>query len=235
MILLIDNYDSFVFNLARYVVELGFETQVVRNDAVTIDDVRRLSPEAVILSPGPCTPSEAGICVDLVRNLADEVPMLGVCLGHQAIAAAFGAEIVRAPEPVHGRTSLITHKRSRLFDGLPAPCRVTRYHSLIVDESSLPDFLSVTSRTSGGLIMAFEHHSLPIFGVQFHPEAVLTQGGHRLLANFLVAAGLLSATSLNSVQNGDTMGSEEIASSFANEHAELNWPSSDTGEKTLHW
>lgn len=239
MILLIDNYDSFVFNLARYLAELGFETQVVRNDEIGIEEVRQLKPQAVILSPGPCTPKEAGICVDLVRELSDDVPMLGVCLGHQAIAAAFGADIVRAPEPVHGRTSLITHDGSRLFDGLPNPCRVTRYHSLVIDESTAPECLSVTSRTTDDLIMAFEHRFLPVFGVQFHPEAVLTQSGHRLLVNFLIAAGLASAASVDLSTVGDALGSDglarEIASSFADCNSDGSWPSSKSGDRTLHW
>jgi anthranilate synthase component 2 len=239
MILLIDNYDSFVFNLARYVVELGFETQVVRNDAISVDDVRRLNPQAVILSPGPCTPNEAGICVELVRELSGEVPILGVCLGHQAIAAAFGAEIVRAPEPVHGRTSQITHDGSRLFAGVQNPCRVTRYHSLVADESSLSHSLKVTARTNDGLIMASEHLSLPVFGVQFHPEAVLTQSGHQLLANFLTAAGLPLNTTASLPATGDALGSEglaqEIASSFAATTDDESWPASDADDRTLHW
>lgn len=239
MILLIDNYDSFVFNLSRYIVELGFETQVVRNDAISVDDVRRLSPQAVILSPGPCTPNEAGICVELVRELSDTTPILGVCLGHQAVAAAFGTDIVRAPEPVHGRTSLITHDDSRLFSGIPNPCRVTRYHSLVVDETSLPGSLRMTARTDDGLIMAFEHLSLPVFGVQFHPEAVLTQSGHRLLANFLTAAGLPLDATGNLPAAGDALGSEglaqEIASSFAVNTDNESWPASDADNRTLHW
>jgi len=245
MILLIDNYDSFVFNLARYLVELGFETQVVRNDAISVEEVRQLSPRAVILSPGPCTPNEAGVCVELVRKLSDDVPMLGVCLGHQAIAAAFGGNVVRAPEPVHGRTSLISHDGSPLFAGVPNPCRVTRYHSLVADESSLPENLRVTARTNDGLIMAFEHDRLPVFGVQFHPEAVLTQGGHQLLANFLTAAGLPSAAKADLSRTGDALGSEglaqEIASSFAsgnslgNASDDGSWPASSTDDRTLHW
>jgi anthranilate synthase/aminodeoxychorismate synthase-like glutamine amidotransferase len=239
MILLIDNYDSFVFNLARYIVELGFETQVVRNDAISVDDVRRLNPQAVILSPGPCTPNEAGVCVELVRELSDAVPILGVCLGHQAIAAAFGANIVRGPEPVHGRTSLISHDGSRLFAEVPNPCRVTRYHSLVADESSLPESLRVTARTDDGLIMAFEHRSQPVFGVQFHPEAVLTQSGHRLLANFLTAAGLPLDATASLPATGDALGSEglaqEVASSFASDADNKNWPASDAANRTLHW
>ena len=239
MILLIDNYDSFVFNLARYIVELGFETQVVRNDAISVDDVRRLNPQAVILSPGPCTPNEAGICVELVRELFDTVPMLGVCLGHQAIAAAFGADIVRAPEPVHGRTSLITHDGSRLFAGVPNPCRVTRYHSLVADETSLPESLQVTARTNDGLIMAFEHLSLPVFGVQFHPEAVLTQDGHRLLANFLTAAGLPVTAAADLSAMSDALGSEGLAqktaASFSSDDEDGGWPFSEQGNRPLHW
>ncbi|MBI1310872.1 aminodeoxychorismate/anthranilate synthase component II [bacterium] len=238
MILLIDNYDSFVFNLARYVVELGFETQVVRNDAISVEEIRGLNPEAVILSPGPCTPNEAGICVDLVRELSDELPLLGVCLGHQAIAAAFGAGIIRAPEPVHGRTSLITHDDSPLFDDVPNPCRVTRYHSLVVDESSLPDSLHVTARTNDGLIMAFEDRVRPVFGVQFHPEAVLTQSGHRLLANFLTAAGLQVNGEPEPAKLGDALGSEgigpEIATAFTDATSH-DWPATDSHGGTLHW
>ncbi len=239
MILLIDNYDSFVFNLARYIVELGLETEVVRNDAISVDDVRRLSPQAVILSPGPCTPNEAGICIDLVRELNDDVPMLGVCLGHQAIAAAFGASIVRATEPVHGRTSLITHDGSRLFAGVPNPCRVTRYHSLVADEASMHDDLRITARTNDRLIMAFEHRSLPVFGVQFHPEAVLTQSGHRLLANFLTAAGLLLDETASLTAMGDALGSEglaqEIVASFSSDDEDGGWPFSEQGDRPLHW
>ncbi len=238
MILLIDNYDSFVFNLARYFEELGFETDVVRNDALGVDDVRSMTPQAVILSPGPCTPAEAGICVDLVRELSDDVPLLGVCLGHQAIAAAYGASIIRAPEPVHGRTSLISHEGNRLFDGLPNPYRVTRYHSLTVEENSLPASLNVTARTNDGLVMAFEHRTSPVFGVQFHPEAVLTQSGHQLLKNFLNAAGLPVATDIDASALGDALGSEglgpEIASSVSNTPP-ADWPGSDPLDPPLHW
>jgi anthranilate synthase/aminodeoxychorismate synthase-like glutamine amidotransferase len=190
MILLIDNYDSFVYNLSRYLAELGCETEVVRNDRASIADVRSRSPSAIVLSPGPCTPAEAGLCVDLVRELSETIPMLGVCLGHQAIGGAFGAEIVRAPEPVHGRTSMIHHSATGLFTGLPNPLTATRYHSLIVAEKTLPAELVVTARTEGGIPMALQHQSRPLFGVQFHPESVLTMAGHHLLANFLTMAGL---------------------------------------------
>ena len=190
MILLIDNYDSFVFNLARYVRELGCETHVVRNDALTVEQVAQLEPDAVILSPGPCTPAEAGICVELVRQLGDRLPMLGVCLGHQAIAAACGARVIRAAEPVHGRASSIIHTGTDLFAGLPNPQQVGRYHSLIVDVADLPAELVVTARTPDGIPMAIAHRTQPLWGVQFHPESILTEGGHALLRNFLHLAGL---------------------------------------------
>jgi anthranilate synthase/aminodeoxychorismate synthase-like glutamine amidotransferase len=189
-LLLLDNYDSFVHNLARYAEELGCATRVVRSDAVSIAEIERLAPTAIILSPGPCTPHEAGVCMDVVRELGSRIPMLGVCLGHQAIAAALGGEVRRAPEPVHGRTSLITHDGSGLFAGLPNPLSATRYHSLIVSEQGLPRDLAITARTPDGLIMALAHRAWPVFGVQFHPESILTQAGHQLLANFLRTAGI---------------------------------------------
>ena len=190
MILLIDNYDSFVFNLARYFRELGCEVGVVRNDDVSMAEIVAMRPEAIVLSPGPCTPKEAGICLDVVRQLAAKIPMLGICLGHQTIAEALGGEVVRANEPVHGRTSLVQHDGRRLFADVPNPLKATRYHSLIVPESTLPSCLKVTARTADDIVMAFEHLDLPIFGLQFHPESVLTESGHQLLANFLREAGL---------------------------------------------
>lgn len=190
MILLIDNYDSFVHNLARYFAELGCETQVVRNDAVTVETIEQISPRALVISPGPCTPQEAGISQDAIRRLGERVPILGVCLGHQAIAAALGGLVVRAAEPVHGRTALVHHRGRGLFAGLPNPFRATRYHSLIVDEATLPADLQVTARTSDGIPMALEHSRWPVFGVQFHPESILTEGGHLLLRNFLAVAGI---------------------------------------------
>lgn len=190
MILLIDNYDSFVYNLARYLTELGCPTRVVRNDAITVEQVRAAAPSALIISPGPCTPREAGVSVELIRQLRGAVPILGVCLGHQAIAAAFGVPIIRAPRPVHGMTSLVHHSGEGLFAELPQPLRATRYHSLIVDEGELPDELEITARTGDDIPMALAHRTQPLYGVQFHPESVLTNSGHRLLANFLTLAGV---------------------------------------------
>jgi len=183
VILLIDNYDSFVHNLARYFEELGAEPLVMRNDAVSIAEIRRLAPQAIVLSPGPCTPHEAGITLEVIRELGGEIPLLGVCLGHQAIGVSFGAELRRAREPLHGRTSQIEHCGAGLFESLPQPMRTMRYHSLILENVVSP--LRVTACTADGIVMAVEHEQLPIWGVQFHPESVLTQGGHRLLSNFL--------------------------------------------------
>lgn len=188
MILLLDNYDSFVHNLARYFEELGAETQVVRHDAITIDEIRRLRPQAIVLSPGPCTPHEAGITLELIHQLGGVIPLLGVCLGHQAIGVAFGARLRRAPQPMHGMTSLVQHSGQGLFADLPQPLQVIRYHSLIVDQIASP--LRITAQTEDGIVMAIEHENLPIWGVQFHPESVLTVGGHQLLANFLKLSGV---------------------------------------------
>jgi anthranilate synthase component II len=187
VILLIDNYDSFTYNLYQYLCELGSEVRVARNDAITVHEVRELAPERIVISPGPCTPGEAGISVDLIQELAGQVPILGVCLGHQAIGAAFGARVVRAPMVMHGKTSSITHDGRGVFSGLPNPFTATRYHSLIVEEDSLPDCLEVTARSEDGVIMGLCHRECDISGVQFHPESILTTGGHRLLANFIGA------------------------------------------------
>ena len=184
-ILLIDNYDSFVYNLARYLEELGCHTQVARNDAVTIEQVHELSPDAVVLSPGPCTPQEAGICLELVRAIKSTIPILGVCLGHQAIAAALGGHVVRSERPVHGQATPIRHDSTGLFAGCPNPMQVGRYHSLRVDESTLPTEFVVTSRTPDGTLMSLQHRQLALFGIQFHPESILTECGHQLLINFL--------------------------------------------------
>jgi len=190
MILLIDNYDSFVYNLSRYLTEMGQETRVVRNDRVSVLEALLMKPDAVVLSPGPKTPKEAGISVELIRSLPRNLPLLGVCLGHQAIASAFGGDVIRAPWPVHGRTSDVLHNGAGLFEDLPSPLPATRYHSLIVDEATLPGELEITARTDEDLIMALAHKDRPIFGVQFHPESVLTRNGRQLLANFLKIAGL---------------------------------------------
>ncbi len=188
MILLLDNYDSFVHNLARYFEELGTEPLVVRNDATSVAEIGRLRPEAIVLSPGPCTPREAGVTLEAIRELGGKIPILGVCLGHQAIGMAWGASLRRAKQPMHGRTSLIQHTGQRLFAGLPLPLRVMRYHSLVLEEVASP--LRVIARTEDGVVMGVEHEQLPLWGVQFHPESVLTTGGHQLLSNFLDLAGV---------------------------------------------
>lgn len=192
MILLIDNYDSFVFNLARYFQRLGHAVRVVRNDQIDAAGVRALTPAAVVLSPGPCAPEQAGASIEIVRELHAELPILGVCLGHQAIAAALGGRVQRAREPVHGRSSRVFHAGQGVLAGLPNPFLACRYHSLVVDEASLPDGLEVTGRTADGVVMAIEHCQRPVVGVQFHPESILTQSGYTLLANFLHRAGLES-------------------------------------------
>ena len=185
MILLIDNYDSFVFNLARYVGELGHAREVVRNDALTVAEIEALAPDAIILSPGPCTPKEAGISNAVIRELGPRIPILGVCLGHQCIAEAYGGLVLRARRPMHGKTSLIAHDGRGVFPGLPDPLRVTRYHSLIAASERVPDELEVSAWSPEGEIMGLRHRTHPVEGVQFHPEAVLTERGHDLLANFL--------------------------------------------------
>jgi anthranilate synthase component II len=190
MILLIDNYDSFVHNLARHFERLGQTTCVVRNDAIDADAVRDLKPAAIVLSPGPCTPREAGASLDVVRQLHGELPILGVCLGHQVIAEALGGTIVRAPSPVHGQSSMIEHREEGLFEGLRSPMRVGRYHSLVAEPSAIIDPLQAVAWTHDGMAMAIKHRKLPVFGVQFHPESILTEFGYELLANFLRSAGI---------------------------------------------
>ena len=190
MILVIDNYDSFTFNLVHYLLELGPEVEVVRNDALSVSQALALKPEAVLLSPGPCTPNEAGICLDLIAAAADSrLPLFGVCLGHQALGQAFQGRVVRAQELMHGKTSPIFHQGKSVFRGLPSPFTATRYHSLIVDRDSLPPVLEITAETDG-IIMGLQHRDLPLHGVQFHPESIATEHGHRLLANFLDIAGI---------------------------------------------
>jgi anthranilate synthase component II len=190
MLLLIDNYDSFVFNLARYFERLGQETIVLRNDVANVEKVRALKPAAIVLSPGPCTPTEAGCSLEIVRELHAETPILGVCLGHQTIAAAFGGRVVRAREPMHGRATAVWHDGQGIFAGVPNPFTAGRYHSLVVDEAALPESLLVTARTADGVVMAIAHRRLPMIGVQFHPESILTECGYPLLANFLRVAGI---------------------------------------------
>jgi anthranilate synthase/aminodeoxychorismate synthase-like glutamine amidotransferase len=190
MLLIIDNYDSFVHNLARYFQRLGQETLVVRNDAIDAACVRDLGPDALVLSPGPCGPAQAGASLALVRALGGQLPMLGVCLGHQVIAQSFGARIVRAPMPKHGESSSVEHCRRGLFEGVPSPLTVGRYHSLAVDAVTMPPELRPTAWTADRVLMAFEHRELPLFGVQFHPESILTDCGYELLGNFLRLAGL---------------------------------------------
>jgi anthranilate synthase component II len=185
MILVIDNYDSFTYNLVHYLNELGATTRVVRNDALTVDAALAMRPDAVVLSPGPCTPNEAGICLDLIAQAPDDLPILGVCLGHQAIGQAFGGEVVAAKALMHGKTSPIRHKGQTLFAGLPDGFTATRYHSLSVARESLPEVLEVTAWCDDGEIMGFSHKTRPIHGVQFHPESIATEGGHKLLETFL--------------------------------------------------
>lgn len=184
MILVIDNYDSFVYNLVQYIGEIDDRIEVYRNDAISVDEVLRRKPDRIVISPGPCTPREAGISVDLIKSMLD-VPVLGVCLGHQAIGHAFGAVVVRARELMHGKTSPIEHDGKGIFCGIPMPFEATRYHSLVIDPDTMPDCLEVTARTSDGVIMGVRHRDRPIHGVQFHPESILTESGKDLVTNFL--------------------------------------------------
>jgi anthranilate synthase/aminodeoxychorismate synthase-like glutamine amidotransferase len=188
MILLIDNYDSFTFNLYHFLSEVGAQCEVLRNDKISVANALARQPEAIVLSPGPCTPNEAGICLDLIAEAAGKVPILGVCLGHQAIGQTFGGTVVRAPVPMHGKVSRIFHTATDILEGLPSPFSATRYHSLIVDRATLPEVLVPTAWTEDGLLMGMRHRSLPVFGVQFHPESIASQHGHELLANFLAIA-----------------------------------------------
>ena len=190
MILVIDNYDSFTYNLVHYLNELGAETLVYRNDALSVDEALGLKPQGVLLSPGPCTPNEAGICLDLLAAAPDDLPILGVCLGHQAIGQAYGGQVVRAKAIMHGKTSPIEHTGKGIFEGLPNPVTATRYHSLSVEPSTMPAVLEVTAWTADGEVMGFQHKTKPVHGVQFHPESIATEGGHAMLANFLKLAGV---------------------------------------------
>jgi anthranilate synthase component 2 len=188
MVFVLDNYDSFTFNLVQYMGELGADVVVRRNDELTPEQVEALHPDRIVLSPGPCTPQEAGISIDLIRHMAGKVPILGVCLGHQAIGAAFGGNVIRAPKLMHGKTSAVQHDGRTLFAGLDSPMTCTRYHSLIVEEKSLPRELEISARTADGTIMGLRHRKYPVEGVQFHPESVLTSDGKRLIQNFLILA-----------------------------------------------
>jgi anthranilate synthase component 2 len=190
MLVLIDNYDSFTYNLVHYLGELGAACRVFRNDKITVAEVMKLKPQGIVLSPGPCTPNEAGICLELIAKAGPKIPLLGVCLGHQAIGQAYGGQIARAPLPMHGKLSRIAHTGRGVFKGLPKSFEVTRYHSLVVDRKGLPDCLSVTAKTADGVIMGLQHRTHPVHGVQFHPESIASEHGHALLANFLDLAGL---------------------------------------------
>ncbi len=186
MLLMIDNYDSFTYNLVQYLGELGARVEVHRNDRISLDEVRAMHPERIVLSPGPCTPAEAGICCDVIRAFGPTTPLLGVCLGHQCIGAAYGGRIVRAARLMHGKTSPIHHDGRTLFAGLPSPFEATRYHSLLIERESLPICLTVSAETAEGEVMGVRHQTHPVEGVQFHPESILTQAGKALLRNFLV-------------------------------------------------
>ncbi|HBZ82886.1 aminodeoxychorismate/anthranilate synthase component II [Brevibacillus sp. FSL K6-0770] len=185
MILMIDNYDSFTYNLVQYVGELGEELQVYRNDKITLEEIERLAPDYLMISPGPCTPNEAGISMEAIRHFAGKIPILGVCLGHQSIGQVFGAKVIRAERLMHGKTSEVIHDGQTIFQGIPSPFTAARYHSLIVEEASIPSELEITARTAEGEIMALRHREYPIEGVQFHPESIITEHGKQLLQNFL--------------------------------------------------
>jgi anthranilate synthase component II len=184
-VLVIDNYDSFTYNLVHYIGELGAEPEVVRNDKITLDEIAAKAPDAIVLSPGPCTPNEAGICLSLIERFAGEIPMFGVCLGLQSMGQAFGGEVVRAPVPMHGKVSTVTHDGRGVFRGLNRQFESTRYHSLVVREETLPEGLSITARSDDGQIMGLQHRDLPVHGVQFHPESIASENGHAILQNFL--------------------------------------------------
>ena len=194
MIVLIDNYDSFTFNLVHYLGGLGADVVVHRNDKIGVKDVVAAGPDAIVLSPGPCTPNEAGICLDLIKQASADVPILGVCLGHQAIGQAFGGDVVRAPVPVHGKLSEINHRADGLFRGINGPFNATRYHSLVVDRATMPADLDVTAETGDKLVMGLQHRTLPLHGVQFHPESIASEHGHVILKNFLDLAAAWNAT-----------------------------------------
>ncbi|MGD9668340.1 MAG: aminodeoxychorismate/anthranilate synthase component II [Hyphomicrobiaceae bacterium] len=190
MLILIDNYDSFTYNLVHFLGELGAESVVIRNDKVTAEEVIAQKPKAIVLSPGPCTPNEAGVCLDLIAKAGATIPLLGVCLGHQSIGQSYGGRVIRAPVPMHGKLSRVRHTGKGIFTGLPQDFEITRYHSLIVERESLPDCLEITAETDNGLIMGLQHRQHPVHGVQFHPESIASEYGHALLANFLELSGI---------------------------------------------
>lgn len=190
MLILIDNYDSFTYNLVHFLGELGAQSVVIRNDKATAEEILAQKPKAIVLSPGPCTPNEAGVCLDLIAKAGASIPLLGVCLGHQSIGQSYGGKVIRAPVPMHGKLSRIRHTGQGIFKGLPQDFEITRYHSLIVERASLPDCLEITAETDDGLIMGLQHKEHPVHGVQFHPESIASQYGHALLANFLELADI---------------------------------------------
>lgn len=190
MFLLVDNYDSFTFNLWHFLGELGAGVEVYRNDRISVDEALEMRPRGIVISPGPCDPDRAGICLDLVRRAPADMPILGVCLGHQCIGQAYGASVIRAPEPMHGKMSPVRHRGAGVFAGLPDGFSATRYHSLVVERAGLPPSMTVTAETADGLVMGLQHVSRPVHGVQFHPESVASDHGYRLLANFMRCAGL---------------------------------------------
>jgi anthranilate synthase component 2 len=190
MILVIDNYDSFVYNLVHYIEDLGVRTEVVRNDALSVRDALKMKPRAIVLSPGPCTPNEAGICLQLLAEAPNDLPILGVCLGHQAMGQAFGGDVIRAKAIMHGKVSPVTHRGGGVFRGLPSPFNATRYHSLAVKRETFPDVLNIDAETADGEIMGLSHKTRPVFGVQFHPESIASEHGHAIVGNFLSAAGV---------------------------------------------
>jgi len=201
MILVIDNYDSFVYNLARYFTRLGHPTRVVRNTAITVAEAESMQPKAIVLSPGPCTPEQAGCGLELVHRLHERIPMFGICLGHQTIAAALGGRVTRAKLPIHGRTTPVFHQGQGIFHGLPNPLAGCRYHSLAVEEKALPDCFEITARADDGTIMAIEHRTLPVVGLQFHPESILTDCGYSLMAAFLRRAKLTTPDRLPNIDD----------------------------------
>ena len=208
MLLLIDNYDSFTYNLFHYLGELGADVRVVRNDELTAAEALALKPQGIVLSPGPCTPNEAGICLDLIKKASGKVPIMGVCLGHQAIGQAFGGNVVRAPSPVHGKLSDMRHQNGGVFRGINGPFKATRYHSLVVERSTLPDDLMVTAETDDRLVMGLSHKSLPVHGVQFHPESIASEHGKTILKNFLDLASAWNTQQGRGAQGLGTRGSK---------------------------